>query len=87
MINELVSNAYKYAFEGKKTGKVIISLTQENNIYKLTVEDDGVGFPEDLDFKNTETLGMILLNTLTDQLGGKVELIKNNGTKFIITFE
>ena len=86
IVNELVSNAYKYAFDGKKTGKVIVSLLHTNSKYKLIVEDDGVGFPEDLDFKNTETMGMILVNTLTDQLTGSVELYKDKGTKFVITF-
>ncbi len=86
IVNELVSNAYKYAFDGKKTGKVIVSLLHTNSKYILVVEDDGVGFPEDLDFKKTETMGMILVNTLTDQLTGNVELHKDKGTKFVITF-
>jgi PAS domain S-box-containing protein len=87
IVNELVSNAYKYAFDGKKAGKVIISLTHDNGKYKLVIEDNGVGLPKDLDFKNTETLGMILVNTLTEQLFGSVEIYNDKGTKFVITFE
>lgn len=52
----------------------------------LVVGDNGVGFPEDLDFRNTESLGMQLVNTLVSQLGGKVELSNNGGTEFKITF-
>lgn len=87
IVNELVSNAYKYAFDDKKNGQVIVSLTHDNGKYKLVIEDNGVGLPKDLDFKNTETMGMILLNTLTQQLLGNVELYNDKGTKFVITFE
>jgi two-component sensor histidine kinase len=54
---------------------------------KLVVSDSGVGFPEDLDFQNTTSLGLKLVNTLVEQIKGTIELQKNNGTEFIITFE
>lgn len=86
IINELVSNSLKYAFpEGK--GEISIELLRDNDDrFTLVVSDDGVGFPKDLDFRNTETLGLQLVNTLTDQLKGSIELRSRAGTKFAITF-
>ncbi len=86
IINELVSNCLKYAFPGDKTGYIRIKLHRDGENYILEVSDNGVGFPEDLDFQRTESLGMQLVNNLTLQLRGKVELIKSPGTTFTITF-
>jgi PAS domain S-box-containing protein len=51
---------------------------------KLIVEDNGIGFPQSIDFKNTSSLGLQLVNTLVDQIGGEIELKKGPGTKFKI---
>ena len=53
---------------------------------KLTVADDGVGFPAHVDFRTTETLGMQLVRTLTEQIGGDLELRRGAGTEFAISF-
>ena len=53
---------------------------------QLTVADDGVGFPSHLDFRNTDTLGMQLVHTLSQQIGGSIELHSNEGTEFRISF-
>jgi len=83
IINELVSNAYKYAFDGN-TGSITISLHQDKNHYILTVEDDGKGFVMD---KKTKTIGLKLIHTLVyDQLGGEMEMDTNNHTKYTIRF-
>jgi len=50
------------------------------------VRDNGVGFPKDLDFRNTESLGMQLVSTLVDQLGGRLTLNREHGTEFTLTF-
>jgi two-component sensor histidine kinase len=85
LINELISNCLKHAFpEGK--GTIYISLKQAEDDLILTVKDDGVGFPEDKDFRKTRSLGMQLVNNLTDQLEGEVELVRGGGTTFVITF-
>ena len=87
IINELVSNSYKYAFEPNKKGKIIVELFRKNDeFYILSVEDNGKGFPEKIDFQNTESLGMIIVNSFVDQLEGTIELNRVKGTKFIITF-
>jgi two-component sensor histidine kinase len=53
----------------------------------LIVGDDGVGISDDIDFRNTDSLGLQLINSLTQQIDGEIELDKNHGTEFIIKFE
>lgn len=87
IINELVSNALKYAFPEGRSGTVWIRLVAtegENGV--LTVEDDGIGLSRNIDFENTTTLGLQLVNTLTRQLNGTIVLSRDSGTAFSITF-
>ena len=87
IINELVSNSLKYAFPNGE-GEIYVNLiTYDEDKFLLSVSDNGVGLPEDLDFKNTDSLGFRLTNNLTMQLEGEIELDRSNGTKFTILFE
>lgn len=87
IVNELVSNALKHAFPHKRPGKVWIALTrQADQRLQLVVGDDGVGLPPDLDIRNTTSLGLQLVNTLTDQLEGTLTVARERGTVFEITF-
>ncbi|HUL62358.1 MAG TPA: histidine kinase dimerization/phosphoacceptor domain -containing protein, partial [Methanocella sp.] len=86
IINELVSNALKYAFPDGRGGKVRVGLARAGGRLALSVADDGAGLPPGLDFRNAPTLGLQLVNTLVDQLEGSVELDATGGTKFKITF-
>ncbi len=86
IMNELVSNAMKHAFPGERKGTIAVSLHQEEGGFRLSVRDDGIGFPEDLDFASTESLGMQLVITLVEQLDGNIELVRGHGTEFRITF-
>jgi PAS domain S-box-containing protein len=102
IINELVSNSLKYAFPDRKTGEVQIKLFSEkaedklsdnedkfsgkSTQYTLIVSDNGIGIPEKTDFKNSDTLGLQLVNILVDQLNGTIELKIGKGTEFIIKF-
>ena len=86
IINELISNSLKYAFKGEKSGEIKISLTYEDGLYKLRVSDDGIGLPPEIDFRNTPSLGLQLVVTLTEQLKGSIEHITGKGTMFVITF-
>jgi two-component sensor histidine kinase len=87
LINELVSNCLKHAFPDERKGEIRVDLHPDGRgQYVLTVSDNGVGFPGDVDFRNTETLGLQLVNTLTGQLDGAVEILRNGGTEFRITF-
>jgi two-component sensor histidine kinase len=87
VINELVSNALKYAFPDERGGLVEVLLTvAPDRTAVLSVRDDGIGLPHELDHQNTTTLGLQLVNTLTKQLNGTIGLIRDRGTTFSITF-
>lgn len=86
IINELISNALKYAFVGKKNGLVQIEFKEVDNKTILTVCDDGIGFPDNYDLRQSATLGIKLVQTLTEQLGGSVEFKSENGVRCVITF-
>ena len=86
IINELVTNSFKHAFPDGREGNVNISLIRENDKINLIVSDDGVGLKEGLDFRNTETLGLQLVNTLVADLDGSIESRDGQGTSFLITF-
>jgi len=97
IVNEMVSNSLKHAFTGRDRGEIQIKLYRGENgecksegskstSFTLTVSDNGVGIPENLDIEDLDSLGMQLITTLVDQLDGKIELKRNNGTEFIIRF-
>jgi len=87
IITELVTNSIKHAFLDGKKGKIWVKLQSEGEKYNLIIKDNGIGFPEDLDFRNTESLGLQLVALLVDQVDGSVELNRGNGTEFEIEFE
>ncbi|MBW2544710.1 MAG: response regulator, partial [Deltaproteobacteria bacterium] len=76
IINELISNAIKHAFPEGRKGTIAVKLTKSKKTeeYILTVTDDGIGFPEEIDYRNPETFGLQLVEMLTEQLRGTVEL-------------
>lgn len=88
IINELVSNSFKYAFSNKKPGNIRVEFNQdERELYHLTVSDTGVGLPQNLDINKTPTLGLQLVNSLVGQLNGKMQISTQPGTTFSIIFE
>jgi two-component sensor histidine kinase len=88
IINELVTNSLKYAFQDCQIGEVRVSLKHENDggLYRLVVADNGVGLPESIEPRKTTSLGLQLVTTLVDQLNGTIEVKRENGTEFIIIF-
>lgn len=86
IINELVSNSFKYAFERRKKGQVDVKLTQGKGKFILIVKDNGVGLPADFDIIEADSLGLQLVLNLTAQLGGDISLERSQGTCFKITF-
>jgi PAS domain S-box-containing protein len=101
IVNELITNSLKYAFIGRERGEIQIKLFSEKaknelNIkeeltgkgigYTLIVSDDGAGIPENIDFENSDTLGLQLVNILVDQLDGEMELKRDEGAEFTIWF-
>ena len=84
IVNELVSNSFKHAFVLKKEGEIFVNLDFTDGHLTLEVGDNGSGFPDDIDFTQTDSLGLQLVTTLTDQINGNIELFRNEGTKFRI---
>lgn len=85
--NEIRGPKNKFSGSDGKKGKIWVKLHSENGKFTLIIKDNGMGFPEGLDFKNTESLGLQLVNLLVDQLDGTLELNRKNGTEFEIEFE
>jgi two-component sensor histidine kinase len=87
IVNELLSNSLKHAFPENREGEISVTLvTNDKDEIELTVGDNGVGMPEGLNFRHTDSLGMNLINGLVTQLQGKIELHTEKGTEFRITF-
>jgi PAS domain S-box-containing protein len=87
IVNELVSNAMKYAFPAGRPGEIDISFHQIDDKYVLIVKDDGVGIPSDLDINKVKSLGLQLVTNLSNQIDGVLKLNRENGTNFEITFK
>ena len=79
----------KYAFPGNRKGEIRVVLRSfDEDALVLEVGDNGIGMPEDLDFRNTASMGLHLVNILSeDQLHGKIELDRTGGTTFRIRFK
>lgn len=88
IINELVSNSLKHAFPAiKENNEIYLDVhSHHDNKFIMVVGDNGIGFPQNLDFQNTDSLGLELVCTLAEQLDGTIELDNTCGTKFTITF-
>ncbi|HVO74401.1 MAG TPA: histidine kinase dimerization/phosphoacceptor domain -containing protein [Ignavibacteriaceae bacterium] len=85
ILNELISNSLKHAFADRSKGKLNIDFNRKEDKLILIAADNGVGFPQDFDFQNTETLGLQLVFSLIDQHRGTIEYDKSEGAKFKIT--
>jgi len=86
IINELVSNSLKYAFEGKKDGLIRINFEKIDGFYLLNVSDNGKGIKDYEEIRGRNTLGMRIVDTLAEQLMGSSEFLTTNGTEVRITF-
>jgi PAS domain S-box-containing protein len=86
IVNELVSNSLKYAFPGGRRGSISIGMHPGAGTIVLTVSDDGVGLPDGLDFRKTESLGLQLVTALVEQLDGHMDVDRSGGVRFVITF-
>ncbi len=86
IINELASNALKYAFPDGRDGEIRVSLHLADHKFTLVVADNGVGLPARMDLGATETMGLQVVTTLVKQLDGKIEVERHGGTAFKITF-
>jgi PAS domain S-box-containing protein len=88
ILNELISNTLKHAFPGGRQGELQILLREtENTEIEIVVRDNGLGLPDDVDIHAPRSLGLDLVNGLvTKQLDGQIEVKRDKGTEFRITF-
>jgi two-component sensor histidine kinase len=87
IVNELLSNALKYAFPGGRAGTVSISLhRQDSGEFLLTVADDGVGIPAGVDITSPVSLGLRIVNILVSQLRGTLRVLPGPGCTFLVSF-
>lgn len=89
IINELITNAIKHAFPADRNGIISFTLRTENNYVFLELKDDGVGFAPGIDFENSNSLGLQLVNTLIEQIEGKLNFKseQDQGTEVSVKFK
>ena len=87
IMNELLSNSFKYAFNDVASGEINLAIRiLAEGKYELTYSDNGPGLPADFELSKATTLGVQLINDLSRQIGGKVNYEKTNGSAFTINF-
>lgn len=86
IINELVSNSFKYAFTPGKTGELAVHIWEENQELIMDISDNGIGLPDNIDINSTDTLGLQLIRMLVNQIDGSIKYIKDDGAHFVINF-
>ncbi len=84
ILNEIITNSVKHAFEGRESGNIHIELKETEKHIVIKISDDGIGMPEDIDIHNPDTLGLSLVEMLMAQLQGTLSLDRKNGTSFIV---
>ncbi|MCK9151861.1 sensor histidine kinase [Methanobacterium alcaliphilum] len=87
MANEIITNSMKHAFPNESKGNINIIFKEKENNYLLSISDDGIGLPDDLDLENSTSLGIQIIRSLINQIDGELKIKKDNGTEFIITFK
>jgi PAS domain S-box-containing protein len=86
ILNELISNSLKYAFPGGRKGEISIDFKLIDTGYEISISDNGVGFPKEINYKETKSLGLQLVNTLVGQIDGTIVMENISGTTFRIRF-
>ncbi|NRA12915.1 MAG: PAS domain S-box protein [Crocinitomicaceae bacterium] len=87
IMNELMTNSFKHAFPEKRDGEIQIRIVQEGDMINFKFEDNGIGLPNAFDINSSGSTGMIVVNSLIDQLEGELEINSENGTHYSITFK
>jgi len=87
ILNEIITNAFKHAYPEKEKGKIEINLNRRGEEVYLSIVDDGIGIPGEINLENPESLGIKLIHTLSEQLDAEAEFSNENpGTKFALHF-
>lgn len=87
ILNELVANSLKHAFPDGRSGEVVLTIKDEGKKLVITCRDNGVGMPLGYDWESPETVGLLLIHSLVDQLQGTVEKSASEGTQFIVVVQ
>ncbi len=87
MLNELVTNAFKYAYKDRKSGQLSIQLQSKGKNIQMVVEDDGPGLPDSFEEQEPNSLGFVLIRQLTKQLQGNLQIKNEGGARVEILFE
>lgn len=87
IINELLANSFELAFPNGREGDIWVTLMpQAGGGLELTLRDNGIGLPLDVDLQHSESLGLQLVSLLTQQLGGRLDVQRDNGTTYRLSF-
>jgi len=86
ILNELLTNCYKYAFPDNRKGIIKINFNKKKNTYNFILSDNGIGLPDDINLENPDTLGLEIITSLVKQLNGHMNIDSKNGTVVNITF-
>lgn len=87
LINEVMTNAYKYAFTETGRGNILIKVGTEGDRVTAVVKDDGKGLPDDFEEKKKKSFGFTIIETLLEQLKADYEVRNNNGVEFVFSFQ
>jgi two-component sensor histidine kinase len=85
--SELITNSIKYAFPDNKKGIISLSLKKNNNSFTLEITDNGVGISNDINISNSDSFGLQLVNILTEQVNGNINIKQEHGTKCLLSFK
>ena len=87
IINEVVTNAIKYAFPDSRKGEIFISFRKSGEVLRMELSDNGIGFEKNAQTEESTSLGMELIRGLTKELKGNITFKSNNGVKITVTFQ
>lgn len=87
IINEILTNMMKYAFTGRGSGVINVSISLNGSYVTFILSDNGNGIPDSVSFENSTGFGLTLVNMLTQQIGGTIRIERGIGTKFILEFD
>ncbi|MCD4653136.1 sensor histidine kinase, partial [bacterium] len=87
LCNEVLTNSLRHAFPDDRRGEIRIKISMKaDDTVELIISDNGIGLPEDVDFKNSDTMGFQLINALIDQIEGTYEINSEHGMFFRLEF-
>ncbi len=85
IVNEAVSNSFKYAFPDQG-GEIFIGFTCSEEQFRLKIKDNGVGLPKDIQTEEFESLGIQLIKTLSEQLSAELTILGEDGLGYELIF-